>query len=65
MNWIKDCRKQALALPLETRQKFIDLMWSGSSLGEAQKACLITFEAANGIMNINIDQATYLRRESV
>ena len=65
MNWLDECRVAAEALPQETRQKFLDLMWAGKTLGEAQRETGISFDAANGIVQMNIVTEFMVRRESV
>ena len=64
MNWLDECRVAAEALSQETRQKFMDLIWSGKSIGEARIELGISFDAANGIMQMNIESALFLRKES-
>jgi len=64
MNWLNECRVAAEALSQETRQKFMDLIWSGKSIGEARTELDISFDAANGIMLMNIESALFLRKES-
>lgn len=64
MNWIEECRGKAIALTKEKRQEFLDYIWKGLNLGDAYKKANITFDEANGIMNMNICEASYLRRES-
>lgn len=56
MDWLEGCVQEAEGLPLATRQYFLDLMWAGKTIGEAQSATGITFEAANGILRQNIEQ---------
>ncbi len=66
MGWSERCASEARALPKETRQKFLDLMHSGMTLGESGRECGISFEASCGIMNENIEQRLYrtLRAEA-
>lgn len=56
---------EAMALPKEKRQEFLDYMWQGMTLGEAYKKAGITFNAALSLVKLNIEQHSYLRRESV
>ncbi len=67
MNWQEECNKEALALSKEKRQEFLNLMHKGKTIGEAREACGITFNAAIGIMDMNIKQHQYstLRTESL
>lgn len=59
-------KADALALPKETRQKFLDLMWQGKTLGEAQKECGIEeLMVASSLIELNIQERKFLRRESV
>ncbi len=62
MNWMQRCKKEAMDLTVETRQAFLDLMWQGKSIGEARDELDITFDAANGIMMINIADVSFLRK---
>ena len=61
------CREAALSVPIETRQKFINAMWHGMTLGEAAMELDISLEAAMGIMNMNLVRETtlLLNKESV
>ena len=54
----------AMTLPLETRQRFLDLMWASKTLGEAQRTCDITFDQAMGLMDMNIKSASFLNRRA-
>jgi hypothetical protein len=64
MNWLDECRVAAESLSQETRQKFMDLIWQGKTLGDAQREAGISFDAANGIVRMNIEEVSYLRKES-
>jgi hypothetical protein len=44
----------AFALTLEQRQDFLNLMWGGATVNEARLQLGISFDAAMGIMNLNI-----------
>lgn len=63
--WLKKCAAAANALPRAKRQEFLDLMWKGDTLGENSEKLGISFEAACGIMNANIENMKTLRREAV
>jgi len=63
--WDVKCKREALALSKEKRQQFLDLMWAGKSIKEAYTLADITFDEANGIMMVNIANATFLRVETV
>ena len=56
MGWIEECKVEALVLTKEKRQEFLDLIHQGKKLGEAQDACGISFNAANGVMVMNIKE---------
>lgn len=60
-------RATAEALPRETRQRFLDAIWAGQTIGAARDAAGITLEAALGVMNMNIMANTNLslNREAV
>lgn len=55
MDWLDECVRAAESLPQETRQYFLDLMWAGKTIRQAQTTAGITFEAANGILRLNIE----------
>jgi hypothetical protein len=56
---------EALALPKETRQKFLDLMWQGKTVGEAQRECGIEeLMVASALVCLNVEERRFLRRES-
>lgn len=56
--------REANETPIDIRQKFLDLMWSGKTLGDAREELDLTFEAANGIMLMNIQSRTFLNKET-
>lgn len=63
--YVKESDDKARALPVETRQKFLNLINKGKTIGEAKKECGIDLDTACGIININIYQVEFLRKESV
>jgi len=62
VTWRSECKKAAQALPLETRQRFLDLMWAGNTIGQACEQCGIDQDAAVGIIDLNTYTTTSLRR---
>ena len=56
----KVCLDAAMAVPRETRQKFLNGVWHGMTIREAYEAVDISFEAALGIMNMNLVRETNL-----
>lgn len=54
----------AMALSKEKRQEFMDYFWSGLTIGEAREKAGISNDAAMGVMDMNLRQCTYLRRET-
>ena len=62
--WLEECAQEANALTREKRQEFIDLIWEGNTLGAARDKAGISFNAANGVMRMNISSMDYLQRES-
>ena len=64
-DWKQVCRDAAEALTQEKRQEFLNHMWAGKTLGEAYELAGISFDAANGIMMMNIESRRHLRRESL
>lgn len=67
MGWLEECDKAAKALTPEQRQKFLDELWTGKTLGEARELAGISFDAANGVVRQNIERHEYntLRRVAV
>ena len=63
--WDVKCKREAMALPKEKRQMFLDLMHNGYSIKGAYDVCGITFDEANGIMMLNISEVSFLRSETV
>lgn len=61
MGWKEDCIKEAKALTVEKRQEFLDcLMKEHLTLGQSYEKVGISFNAANGIMMIQMKEVTYL-----
>jgi hypothetical protein len=52
-------------IPKETRQKYLDLINAGKSIGEARDAVGISFEGALEITNRAIGNFMYLKKEAV
>lgn len=67
MSWPQQCAHEAGLLTKEVRQKFLDLMHAGKTLGDAGAECGISLAASCGIMHENIDQRVHktLRTEAV
>jgi len=63
----KQWREEALSLPNEKRQEFMDYIWDGMTIGEAQEKAGIEFHQAMGILDLNINRHKYytLNKESV
>jgi hypothetical protein len=59
MNWLEKCRSDAMKLSKERRQEFLDAMWKGGTLKENYDKLGLTFDEANGIMSINIEERSY------
>jgi hypothetical protein len=55
------CRSAAMELSKETRQKFINGIWHGLTIQQAYEEVGISFEAALGIMNMNLVRETTLK----
>lgn len=60
MTWLDDCHKAAMELTRDKRQEFLNMIRRGLTLGEACRACNVTFDAANGIMQMNIVENSFL-----
>ena len=54
------CRKAAMELPREQRQKFLNGIWHGMTIKEAYEEVGISFEAALGVLNMNLVRETTL-----
>jgi hypothetical protein len=52
--WDADAR----ALPPETRQRFLDALWAGRSVGEAMRSCTMTMGEAMGVIGMTCDTCT-------
>lgn len=62
MSWLDECEQEAKALTQEKRQEFLNHIWAGRTLGKARELAGVTFDAANGIMRMNIKDMKYLKR---
>jgi hypothetical protein len=59
-------RRQALTVPRETRQKFLDLMHSGKNLGDAKNICGIEDTlVASAIILMNVKSYKYVGTETL
>ncbi len=67
MTWLDECDQEASTLTKEKRQEFMDVILRGKTLGEARTECGISFNAANGIIRMNIVQTSFmsLRTETI
>lgn len=64
MNWLSQCDQEAKQLTQGKRQQFLDAIWRGNTLDQARESTGISFNAANGIMRMNISKLDYLQRKS-
>lgn len=55
------------ALPIATRQRFLDAIWAGLSVGQAKDRCGMSLAEALGVLDMNIVRSCHalLRREAV
>ena len=60
-------KEAAKSLPKEKRQEFLDYVWQGLSIGEAEEKANITFAQSMGIIALNLKthRHTTLNKESV
>lgn len=67
MSWLDECDAEAKALTREKRQEFLDLIRRGMTIGAASQEAGVTFNAANGIIRMNIQEVNFtsLRKESL
>ena len=55
--------ERAKALPVVEKQRFIDLFWSGKTIGECREVLGWDLALACAVMDENIESALYLRKE--
>lgn len=61
----KDQLKKKIAdVPIETKQKILDMLRKGSSIGEIKDAVNLETLVVCGVINENIETASYLRTEA-
>jgi hypothetical protein len=56
---------QAKALPQEQRQKVLDLIHGGATIGDASRAACYPMEITMAIIDMNMQVVRFLRKESV
>lgn len=65
MNWRESCIFEATQLSKEKRQEFLDcLIKEHLTLGKSYEKVGISFDAANGIMMMQIKEVSYLDPEA-
>lgn len=66
MSWYDDCTKAAGEMTKEQRQEVLDKFRSGKySIGDIKEAMNLSLEAVCGVINENIDQASFIRSEAI
>ena len=65
-DYLKVTARAALELTREQRQEFLDYILMGKTIGAARELTGISFDAAIGTMNMNIETSIrkFLRKES-
>lgn len=58
------CHNEAMALSKADRQEYLNYINQGKSIGEAIRFTGVSFEAALGIINMNIESRMSLKTES-
>lgn len=58
-------REKTDLVPKEIKQKFLDLIWQGKTLGEAKDVCEIGLDEAGQIVLDNIAEYKYLRTKAI
>lgn len=65
LDHIKIRRKQVYdAISQKKKQMFLDYFWSGKTVGESYKLAGLNQEEGFAVMDLNIENAPYLRREA-
>ena len=59
-DWLGKIKLDAENLSIEKRQEFLDYLHEGMTIGEAYTKAGITFDEANGVINMNIKSHEYL-----
>jgi hypothetical protein len=65
LDWQERIEKRARECTQEFRQKVLDIIREGKTIGETAKELEIDSDLVVGIVNINIDNVQFLRSESV
>lgn len=60
MTWTEDCTAASQALTPEKRKEFMGYL-KGNTIGEAREKADISFDAAIGTINANIDEVLFLK----
>ena len=62
-DWKKEYDKNLKEIPKETKQKILDLLWSGKSVGEICELVNLNTLYVSGVIVENIDSVSYLRKD--
>ncbi len=65
LTWREKVQEKAAKVPIEVRQKLIDLVRKGKTVGEAREECGIELHTATEISVQNISAHNYLNTEAV
>ena len=63
--YIEDLKQRASSVSLHTRQKLLDLLHEGKTLGEVRKELNLDLDVVGQIIMQNLDSLSYLRTEAV
>lgn len=64
MTFTEQCQREAKCVHPDDRQKFLDLIRDGKTIGQARAEMGLTLEAACGVIDTYIEHMTICRRES-
>jgi len=65
MDWKTENQNKAMELPQKTRQKMLDLLWSGKTVGEVGDQLGIDSNVVFCFIGLNIYEKRHLRTETV
>ncbi len=63
-NYKERCERKAKAVPLEIKQKLLDLLREGKTVGEAGELCGLEFEEYSQIVYENISEVNFLNSKA-
>ena len=58
-------KEKVALIPLQIKQKFLDIIWEGKTIGEATEACNLDVEITGEILLQNIGVNKFLRKKAI